>query len=177
RQCKVPEPSSVLPFYWHPNFHPAADTSWISRQVEWAKFAEENPRSPWVAPKCYTKVISTMPGWDASYPSMAQDKDATRIEHCQTLLESLSGKEDPKNTAVWRLLTTQSGCNFFNPDNIIAEYIKTEDALDQMVPEIKGKGAGPPWYQIFPIDIMGTGTGTRYYWYYLSWSRSRILDF
>ncbi len=46
----------------------------------------------------------------------------------------------------------QSGCNFFNPDNIIVECVKTEDALDRMVLEIKGKGAGPPWYQIFPVD-------------------------
>ncbi|MCP3681195.1 MAG: hypothetical protein GY861_00760, partial [bacterium] len=83
---------------------------------------------------------------------MALDKDATRIEHCQTLLESLTGKEDLKNTAVWHLLMMQSGCNFFNPDNIIVQYIKTEDALNQMVMEIKGKGAGPSWYQIFPVD-------------------------
>ncbi len=32
-QCKVSEPSSVLPFYWHPNFL-ATDTSWISRQAD-----------------------------------------------------------------------------------------------------------------------------------------------
>ncbi|MCP3684923.1 MAG: hypothetical protein GY861_19855, partial [bacterium] len=48
-QCKVSEPSSVLPFYWRPNFHLAADTSWISRQAEWAKFTKENPDSPWAA--------------------------------------------------------------------------------------------------------------------------------
>ncbi|MCP4650389.1 MAG: hypothetical protein GY853_09970, partial [PVC group bacterium] len=83
---------------------------------------------------------------------MALDKDATRIEHCQTLLESLSGKEDPKNTAVWRLLTMQSGCNFFNPDNILVEYVKTEEALDRMVTEIKEKGAGPLGYQTFSAD-------------------------
>ncbi|MCP3686119.1 MAG: hypothetical protein GY861_26020, partial [bacterium] len=113
-----------------PNFHPAVDTSWISRQAELAKFTQENPNSPYVAPECYTKAISTMPGWNASCPSMALDKDATRIEHCQTLLESLTGKEDPKNMAVLHLLTMQSGCNFFNPDNTIVEYVKTEEALD-----------------------------------------------
>ncbi|MCP3685084.1 MAG: hypothetical protein GY861_20675, partial [bacterium] len=73
-------------------------------------------------------------------------------EHCQTLVESLEGKEDPKNTAVWRLLTMQSGCNFFNPDNIFVEYVKTEEALDRMVKEIKEKGAGPSGYQTFPAD-------------------------
>ncbi|MCP3684194.1 MAG: hypothetical protein GY861_16045 [bacterium] len=60
RQCKVSEPSSVLPFYWHPNFHPAADTSWESRQAEWAKFSQENLNHPHAAPERYTKAISIM---------------------------------------------------------------------------------------------------------------------
>ncbi|MCP3683481.1 MAG: hypothetical protein GY861_12410, partial [bacterium] len=95
RQCKVSEPSSVLPFYWHPNFHSAADTMGI-KTSRMAKFSQENLNHPHATPEHYTKAISITPGWNASYPSMALDKDATRIEHCQTLLESLSGKEDPK---------------------------------------------------------------------------------
>ncbi|MCP3681196.1 MAG: hypothetical protein GY861_00765, partial [bacterium] len=126
RQCKVSEPSSIMSFYWHPNFYPAADTTYISRQAEWAKFTQENQDSPNVAPKRCVRTIPLMNGWNASYVSMALDKDATRIEHYQTLLESLEGDEDPRNTAIWRLLTTQSGCNFFNSDNIFVEYIKTE---------------------------------------------------
>ncbi len=67
--------------------------SWLSRQPEWAKFAQENPNSPAAAPQHYTRLISTMSEWDASYLSMALDKDATQIEHCQTIMESLKGKK------------------------------------------------------------------------------------
>ncbi|MCP3684027.1 MAG: hypothetical protein GY861_15200, partial [bacterium] len=83
---------------------------------------------------------------------MALDKEQTLIEHCKTLLESLEGKENPKNTAIWHLLTTQSGCNLMNPGNILVEYVKTEDALDQMVKQIRSKGAGPSGYQTSAKD-------------------------
>ncbi|MCP3684812.1 MAG: hypothetical protein GY861_19260, partial [bacterium] len=122
------------------------------RQSNWAKFSQENPDSPLAAPKRYMKLIPTMPGWDILYPSMALDKDQTRIEHCKTLLESLEGKENPKNTAIWRLLTTQSGCNLMNPENVLVEYVKTEDALDWMVKQIRSKGARPPGYQTLTKD-------------------------
>ncbi|MCP3686048.1 MAG: hypothetical protein GY861_25665 [bacterium] len=64
----------------------------------------------------------------------------------------MEGKDNPKNTAIWRLPTTQSACNLMNPENILVEYVKTEDALDQMVMQTRSKGAGPPGYQTLAKD-------------------------
>ncbi len=66
-------------FYWHPNFHLAPDLKMTIKLPEWVIYAQRNPNNPLAASQRYLNFVPVMPGWNASYSSMAIKENELRI--------------------------------------------------------------------------------------------------
>ncbi|MCP3686052.1 MAG: hypothetical protein GY861_25685 [bacterium] len=96
----------------------------------WVMFAQKNPNDPLAASQRYLNFVPVMPGWNASYSSMAIKENEPRIKLCYELLQFLKGNEDADNTRIWHILTLQSGFNILNPEVFLYDYIITDDQLN-----------------------------------------------